>query len=253
MQQKRILLVAGCPRSGTTALVRLLNTHPEVAIGVERFTRRLLDEGRLERDLFEAKRFTTFEPGDGNRVSFESRATQTAVTKAETATVIGDKSPNSREVFEAAKSMGDVWVLAILRDPTAIARSYRVRASRARRDPEAARYWPASRGVRHAIKDFNTSVRETLELSEALQKDPALAQRLRFKVLAYETLFADPKCAAALFEFLGLDARKAEGLTGLYKESARLSAKSVNTPVLEFLVKLGVNWSTYERAMKLAD
>src|SRR5580700_1657278 len=41
----RHLFVAGCPRSGTSALVFLLNEHPQIALGFERFkrTRALLD------------------------------------------------------------------------------------------------------------------------------------------------------------------------------------------------------------------
>src|ERR1700749_3229545 len=42
---QRHLFVAGCPRSGTSALVFLLNEHPRIALGFERFkrTRALLD------------------------------------------------------------------------------------------------------------------------------------------------------------------------------------------------------------------
>jgi Sulfotransferase family len=42
---ERYLFIAGCPRSGTSALVFLLNEHPQIALGFERFkrTRALLD------------------------------------------------------------------------------------------------------------------------------------------------------------------------------------------------------------------
>ena len=33
----KYLFVAGCPRSGTTALVKLLNSHYQIILGMERF------------------------------------------------------------------------------------------------------------------------------------------------------------------------------------------------------------------------
>jgi len=33
----KYLFVAGCPRSGTTALVKILNSHDQIILGMERF------------------------------------------------------------------------------------------------------------------------------------------------------------------------------------------------------------------------
>ncbi|WP_424976569.1 sulfotransferase family protein [Dinoroseobacter sp. S124A] len=250
---RHILLVTGCPRSGTTALVRLLNTHPSVAIGMERYTRRLLDEHHLEADLFTPDRFATFVEGDCNRVSFDARATQAACAKAQTATVIGDKSPNPVEVFEAAEAMdGEVSVIMILRSPRAVARSFQVRAERAKTDPAAAQYWPASRDYKRGIKAFNRSVEATLEFANRLRGDADLSRRVRFKVVSYEDLFRNRDEADSLFAFLGIRSDDADGIAAIYEESAVLSGMR-KAPLIDLAVALWAKRRDYARALDLAQ
>ncbi|MEO0752369.1 MAG: hypothetical protein AAFY25_11255, partial [Pseudomonadota bacterium] len=52
----KYLFVGGCARSGTSGLAHLANTHPDVAIGVERFNS-AWGNARLVPELFEEKRF----------------------------------------------------------------------------------------------------------------------------------------------------------------------------------------------------
>lgn len=250
---KRILLVTGCPRSGTTALVRLLNTHPAVAVGMERYTRRLLDTRRLEPELFEPDRFDTFVEGDCNRVSFDAKATQKARAKVGNAVIVGDKSPNPAEVFQAVTAMdNDVTVIVILRGPNAIARSFQVRADRARTDAEAARYWPATRGFQRGISEFNRSIEATLAFADRVKSDPELSHRVRLKVVSYEALFQDRRAAEALFGFLGLQAEDATGLDDIYKESEVLSNMR-KAPIIDLAVALRAKRRDYARALDLAQ
>jgi Sulfotransferase family len=61
--------VFGCPRSGTTAVVRLLQAHPRVVIGMERhkfLLSRRRDRAKFGPALFEPERFFDFRPGDTN-------------------------------------------------------------------------------------------------------------------------------------------------------------------------------------------
>src|SRR5205807_10659654 len=70
---KRFLFVCGVPRSGTTALAQLLNYHPRIGIGIERFRSIAIgsrgDEFRLT--LYRKERFFKFRDGDGARDVFE--------------------------------------------------------------------------------------------------------------------------------------------------------------------------------------
>lgn len=250
---RRILLVTGCPRSGTTALVRLLNTHPQVAIGVERFTRRLLDTGRLERELFDPERFERFQKGDGNRVSFDSAATKTAVAKASHAEVIGDKSPNPAEVFKAAKAIGDVSLVVVLREPQAVARSFQVRADRARQSNEAAQYWPATRDFRQGIREFNGAIAATLSFVTEIEADSELKKRIRLKIVEYESMFRDRAKALDLFAFLGVDGHDAERLDALYTEAENLTSRTKKTPLIDTIVALKAKHRDYARALELVQ
>ena len=61
--------VFGCPRSGTTAVARLLQAHPRVVIGMERYKfllSRRRDRGTFGPTLFERERFFDFRAGDTN-------------------------------------------------------------------------------------------------------------------------------------------------------------------------------------------
>lgn len=54
----RPLFIAGCPRSGTTALTRYLNLHPEILLCIERY--KYLDPERITPDLFTFKRILNY-------------------------------------------------------------------------------------------------------------------------------------------------------------------------------------------------
>ena len=61
---RRELFLCGVGRSGTTALARCLNHHPQVVMGIERYARVLtVAQCCVDyRALFEKKRFFAFEP-----------------------------------------------------------------------------------------------------------------------------------------------------------------------------------------------
>ena len=62
------LFATGCPRSGNTALTRLLNAHDEIVMGSERY-KYLLYEGRfweLTPELYAPPRYFDFRETDTN-------------------------------------------------------------------------------------------------------------------------------------------------------------------------------------------
>lgn len=58
--------VMGCPRSGTTALTRLLHAHDAIVMGMERYKFLADGSGALGPELFTADRFLDFRPDDTN-------------------------------------------------------------------------------------------------------------------------------------------------------------------------------------------
>jgi hypothetical protein len=64
------LFICGCPRSGTTLAAEILNAHPRVAVGIERYGNRFFDQP-LTPDLFVSERFYDLQPGDTFYSSFD--------------------------------------------------------------------------------------------------------------------------------------------------------------------------------------
>ena len=179
-RERRQLFVCGAARSGTTAMTRLLNTHPDIVVGIERFKTRLLradDEEDLPA-LFAKERFFDYDPGDTNvnyRRSYRGDM-ERAARKFDDAVYIGDKVPNlyRRLDFIAAK-FPDCRVVYMLRDPLHVAASWQVRAL----DEEDA--WPAENDYRQAVADWNESVRIALAARKNLGP--------RISYVSYERVF----------------------------------------------------------------
>lgn len=84
----RPLFIAGCPRSGTTALADYLNFHPEILVATERYNHRM----HITPELFTPERLLDFRPGETSR----PREHLTALLKSkrwEDLKWVGDKRP----------------------------------------------------------------------------------------------------------------------------------------------------------------
>ena len=215
--QRELIFVGGCPRSGTTALTRLLNAHRDVLIGNERYYLRLKD-GALTPEHFDRERFLAIEEGDthpndpglvfGDKPHWLG---MDADEKWEEARLIGDKHPPLwRSYALLAERFASAHILYLIRNPFSVAESYQ-----ARFDDEAD-HWPfdAARGVR----DWNESVAATL----------AAAAKLRLTVVTYEAVLRSAEAVGALLGRLGLSAERfARPVTGLLAEANALAGKTV--------------------------
>ena len=66
---KNMLFICGCSRSGTSVSTEFLNSHGKLAIGLERYGKRLRLNGRLPPGLFTKARFCeTFDPDDSHLI-----------------------------------------------------------------------------------------------------------------------------------------------------------------------------------------
>jgi hypothetical protein len=198
------LFATGCERSGTTVLTRLLQSHPSVAIGMERYKYLLRDvrTRRVTRRLcpshFEPGRFFDFRPSDTNIIppNFGDYYDESARRyRSDELRYVGDKVlPPSTKVF---RLMADRFPTAryvfIYRDAVAVASSFEVRA----RDPDDV--WPAEHGYEFGIERWSNAFRAADWLIADVGAEPVF-------VVRYEDLFSGgTDAAAALFAFLELD------------------------------------------------
>src|SRR2546423_1804094 len=91
------LFLCGVPRSGTTAACQLLNSHPHIVMGVERYKYLYSNASAdgLDRSLFERGRFFEFKDSDTNvlRKGAMAGVYDKMETKFDQALYIGDKLP----------------------------------------------------------------------------------------------------------------------------------------------------------------
>ena len=166
------LFICGAPRSGTTAIAQLLNHHPKISVGIERYKN--VKPADLGEHLFVRERFFDFRPTDTN-----IRARKTYVqleTKYQNARWLGDKVPRYYTRYDALfEHFRKSVVIFMLRDIHAVASSWNKRAQ----DPEDK--WPENNNYIEAVREWNEALALTLKIGEKY--------RNRLLVVEYEQLF----------------------------------------------------------------
>lgn len=195
--KKRLLFVTGVARSGTTALAELLNTHPAICIGIERYKFRFLREQRFEQAYFERDRFFAFDPADTNLDPARRPAWQPVYDriagKWDGAEVVGDKVPDLLPLLPTLLSQMDCQCICILRNLKDVALSWQTRADK----PRDA--WPAGKGFALACESWAS---QHAALHELIRNR---ALRHRILLLDYDRIYNDVDMTeAALLAFLDL-------------------------------------------------
>lgn len=194
--------VLGCDRSGTTALTRLLHSHPAVVIGMERYKQRLSakDLPAFGPDLFEPARFLDFREGDTNITPAVARFKthyDLAAERFRTGTVryVGDKVVAKTPLALAVKQQfPSPRVVFIYRDLLRVASSFCVRA----RNPKDTN-WPETSTHLTALARWN----EGFKAIDAYGAAPGPGEVF---FVRYERLFdGDERTRDAMFRYLDLD------------------------------------------------
>ena len=189
-----MLFICGCSRSGTSVFTEFLNSHGKLAIGLERYGKRLRLNGHLPPDLFTKARFCeTFDPDDSHHKKLLPIYGEMAA-RFDDCLYIGDKIPNLFLHFDAIKSdYPKAKIIFLLRDIKAVASSHEARAERKRRNPKAG--WPLWRDGFNAVKEWN----------ESMTSIQALGDDLDSCILDYNRLYQDESLIEQICAFLNIE------------------------------------------------
>ena len=227
---KKILLLSGTARAGTSSLVNILNLHNHILMGQDRyyypFQNNTIRAGDFEKDRFLDVREGDTHPQGG----LKPRNVEPA-RRYDNAVYIGDKfAPLFRHLGHVFEQFPDAQHIYILRNPLSVVESYDARF----RDPED--NWNLD--WRAGLKAWNDSVRTVAALTE---------ERLaRFLFVQYEEIFASPKALNALFTRLGLSNLEEERLAPFTTRFRNLSEQSVaRREDLRVAVAREADWDSY--------
>lgn len=169
--------VCGCPRSGTTALAQMINEHPQALLGVERFKYIAMGSrgAEFKPELFEQERFIDIRDTDTNLKGANLPIAQKAAS-IWPPQIIGEKIPR---LYMRQKYLRDTFpkskLVAIVRDPLAVALSWQARADNPKDN------WPAKNGAAQGFEEWAKSV-NFIAAAAPLWKDDLI-------VVNYETFF----------------------------------------------------------------
>lgn len=124
----------GTARSGTTALCELLNAHPSICIGIERYKHLVARPSEIQRSLFQENRFFDFRPEETNHIPKPGGKWQGIYSrmreKWDTAHVVGDKIPHLFNVIDQVwPAIPEARLIYIVRDIHAVADSWNAAAA----------------------------------------------------------------------------------------------------------------------------
>lgn len=210
MQNKKILFVSGLARSGTSAMVKVLNRNPDFLIGQERYfflvKRETITPAEFERD-----RFLTFQTGDSH-ITREASGVEKRQQAYDRAAYVGDKFPLLFNHFDYVfRNFPDAQHVYIFRNPLSVVESYDAR----QRNPKD----PFRRTWKEGLEEWNTSVGRVANLSDE--------QLSRFHLIEYESFFESADQMNNLFARLGAPSVDPAALDVYVQEYLELREKLV--------------------------
>ena len=244
MQDKQYLFICGCPRSGTTALWRLLVAHPQVVLGVERYGNRFFADDFISPAHFTRERFFDLQAGDTfypDLTGFNTYYDQ-ANSAYDAARYVGDKLPKLYTRFEQLeRAFPDARVLFIFRNIYDVAASYKRRSM-----DETDATWRRDQGVAAAIADW----------AEAIDAYRAHSEHLRILPVDYEALFYDGVGLESILGFLELEPvpNLHQVFKNMQRRSAQLEAqreRSIDGAEAKLIAERAV-FGTYRQVMREA-
>jgi hypothetical protein len=189
------LFVCGAARSGTTAMATLLNCHPEIALGIERYKN--VKPKDLGKHLFAKERFFDFRATDTNVRDPEIYAQ--LEKKFSQIRLVGDKVPRYYTRYaELFAAFPGCVVIFMLRDIHAVASSWNIRAVRKKNRTHPGDGWSENDDYIKAVEQWNSALRHTMRFKKKFGE--------RLIVVEYEKLFSgDIELFKSIIGQLGLE------------------------------------------------
>lgn len=191
------LFICGTPRSGTTALWRLISRDERIIIGVERYGN-LFFKTPLTSNLFTAERFCNIQAGDTFYQDLKAFNPyyQTVAERFGEAAYVGDKIPLLYNHLDSLfANIPDAKVIFIVRNIIDVASSYEARADNIHDES-----WQRDKRTASAIADWRASL---IILKRFLDKDDQ-----RIFPVKYEDFFVNDGGLGKLYQFLDLPITK---------------------------------------------
>lgn len=243
----KFLFIGGPPRSGTTALAHLLNRHPKIAIGIERYKYLYRDAARnkqIDGSLFEAPRFFDIREIETNVKSHAYKNFHELQRKFDQVYYRGDKLPGVFKLQPALdRGLRRTRYVFIYRDIERVCSSWNVRAH------DEGDQWPVENDYRVAVQRINTEFRRVLPLATAKPK--------KFILVNYEQLFGEQGqiVLTALLDRLGL--RPHPAITNYLQQNLE-TYRSLQTKPLQLddeqrrFIQTEFDWDSFRKLMELA-
>jgi hypothetical protein len=233
-----LLFVSGVGRSGTSALVNVLNANEHLLIGQERFFWKFRKE-QLTPDLFEKDRFLDVRAEDTHEYAGLKVKVGSLPERYDKATYIGDKFPSLFRHFDTIfPAFPDARHLYIVRNPLSVIESYDAR----NKNPNDS--WKLT--WQDGMEAWNESVGKVAALPEV--------QLQKFVLVQYEELFKSTAAINAMFAELGVEPVADAKLAPFVSKF-----KSLNTQVTErrddlrMFVARNADWQSYQKLCDIID
>ncbi|MCF8468318.1 MAG: sulfotransferase [Sneathiella sp.] len=240
----KYLFLGGPARSGTTALVQLLNQDPRIALGVERYKYLYADKARDDEigpDMFERERFFKFDKTETNvkAPGYGPKGLAKMERKFDTVYYRGDKLPS---IIKHVRLLNEKFktgrYIFIFRDIDRMCSSWNVRA---RKEGDA---WPKKNDFRQAVKSYNHLLALALHYNEQNSR--------RYILVSYEKLFGPDggECLTNLLASLGMKPHPA--IVSYLNDNIENFQAISNKPLLDLIgqkkfIQEHVNWENVEK------
>ncbi|MDJ0681442.1 MAG: sulfotransferase [Xenococcaceae cyanobacterium MO_167.B52] len=238
-ENKNYLFVIGNPRSGTTALGKLLNFSPEICLGIERY---------LIKDDVSALSFEkeVFFDVNSHGYSLRPHIYEGIKDKFDSAKYIGDKRPGFVKFWKNTfLNIPQAKIIYIVRNIYDVACSYNVRAKNASQGLD--KQWQASKNFSEAVKEWNEGIQEVQNLVEFYQ----------VYFVKYEDFFVNQSKMIELFKYLGVTTENQsikKGIKNIYKNalSVQKRERKLSDNEQEY-IDANANFEVYNKLLSLYE
>jgi len=235
---RNYLFVTGNPRSGTTALLNLVNTSSEVCLGNERYKKINITANGFERASF----FNSSSPRFKKREELYRKLD----SKFDNARYVGDKRPGlTLDWRNTLLNIPAATILYIFRDIYGVAASYNERAVNAASGTDQT--WSRDRNFSAAIEDWNFEIQQAL----------LIAEHSDLTFVKYEDIFISESDIHKMFKSINIDSSEPDiaqaiGNTIGRGKALKIKDRTLDTKALAY-IEAHADHVSYNRMVKLYE